>query len=61
MCKICEDNQSLDYVTIEYCEKGYELVIQTSDFGDYYDDWVYERVNIKYCPFCGRKLGGIKC
>jgi len=61
MCKVCEDNQELDYANIEYNEKdGYELVIQTSEWDDYHDGWVYERININYCPFCGIKLGGIE-
>lgn len=56
MCEVCENNQELDYVTIEYGEEGYKLVIKTSEWDDYYDDWIYERIDINYCPFCGRKL-----
>lgn len=60
MCKVCEDIQELDYTNIEYNEEGYKLVIKTSEWDNYHDDWIYERVDINYCPFCGRKLGGIE-
>ncbi|MDU6995956.1 MAG: hypothetical protein E6356_13935 [Terrisporobacter othiniensis] len=59
MCEVCENNNVFNYTNIEYGEEGYELVIQTSEWDDYRDGWVYERIDINYCPFCGRKLGGL--
>lgn len=39
MCEVCENNQEYDWVKIEYGEEGYELVVQTSEWDNYHDDF----------------------
>lgn len=50
-CDLC-DNNCMYGLELE----GNTLVVQTSEFDDYYDDFLEERIKIKYCPMCGRKL-----
>lgn len=33
------------------------ISIQTSEWDEYDDDFVYERFYIEYCPYCGKHLG----
>lgn len=52
MCEFCENEIYKD------SEGNFFLEVETLEWDDYYDR--YETVDlsgIKYCPFCGRKLG----
>ena len=55
MCTSCNG----DYAEIFYDEiaKEFYLNHETSQWDYYDDDFVCDRIYIKYCPFCGRKLG----
>lgn len=39
MCEVCENNQEYDWTKIEYGEECYELVVQTSEWDNYHDDF----------------------
>lgn len=69
MCKYCEMPEKLDkYGTNAYGEPNEAFVIYKTldnkfvlgcEFVEFHTcDYHWENVIIKYCPFCGRKLGG---
>lgn len=54
MCNYCNENSY-------ECEifrggNGYYLDVETFTWDDYYDENIHIRVDINYCPYCGRKL-----
>lgn len=49
-CELC-NNKTYDMEL-----NGDKLIIQTSQWDDYYDDFITKEFEINYCPMCGRKL-----
>ena len=69
MCKYCEMPEKLDrHSSHMYGEPNRAFVIYREGYSETYflgcefedidtTDYYWENVIIKYCPFCGRKLG----
>lgn len=52
MCDFCENKVYKD------SEGNFFIKIETLDWDDYYDQYkIVYFGGIKYCPFCGKKLG----
>ena len=68
MCKFCEFSEKMDkYTSNTYAEWNDAFIIYKTvddsfilgcEFDNGKDYFPWENVEIKYCPFCGRKLGG---
>lgn len=56
-CEYCNDNSSDCRIFEDPLDGQWYLEIQTSEWNDYDDDFVYIREYINYCPYCSRKLG----
>lgn len=56
MCKYCDGNSYESCVWIDPLANKYFWDIETSEWDDYNDDFIYHREYINYCPYCGRKL-----
>lgn len=56
MCKYCDGNSDECRIWIDPLDDEYYLDIETSEYDEYNDDYVYQREYVNYCPFCGRKL-----
>lgn len=58
MCNYCdEDSYECEVFHDDY---GYYLDVETFEWDEYYyDEFVHIRLDINYCPYCGRKLGEI--
>ena len=59
MCDFCEHRKA---ITKGSCVGLFELVVsgQELEISYFCNDWNYDnrdRMNIEYCPMCGRKLG----
>ena len=54
MCNYCdEDSYECE---VFRGDNGYYLDVETFEWDDYYDENVHIRLDINYCPYCGRKL-----
>ncbi len=53
MCELCNDKQTEIYKGLD---KKWYMRVENSHWDTYYDDYDFTDVEIKYCPFCGRKL-----
>lgn len=54
MCKYCDENSY--ECEVFRGDNGYYLDVETSEWDEYYDEIVHIRLDINYCPYCGRKL-----
>ena len=39
----------------------YELMVESTEWSNYLDDFIPIRIDISYCPFCGRQLSFEEC
>ena len=60
MCEYCDGNSTYTYcnIYVDCLTRDYYLSIRTSEWDNVDDDYVYEKVYIDYCPWCGRRLDG---
>lgn len=56
MCDYCNYELSSCEIFIDPLDNSWYINHQTSQWDDYDDDWIYDRIYINYCPWCGRKL-----
>jgi len=56
MCKYCDYNDDNCEIFQDGASSDWYLNVRTDTWDKYDDDWIYERVFINYCPFCGRDL-----
>ena len=56
MCKRCDYDSYDNCIYIDPLDNQWYMEIQTSEWSYYDDNFVYQRVYIDYCPWCGRKL-----
>lgn len=56
MCKYCDKDSNSCEIFIDLLDMEYYLDVPTSQWDNYLDDYIHERVYIFYCPYCGRKL-----
>ena len=59
-CSFCNPDHD-DYLYAEcLCDDGdggYDIIIETSQWDDYYDQYVVEVLSdVSFCPYCGRKM-----
>lgn len=54
MCNYCDENSY--ECEVFRGDNGYYLDVETSEWDAYYDEIVHVRLDINYCPYCGRKL-----
>ena len=54
MCKYC-DEESYECEVFRG-DNGYYLDVETLEWDEYYDEIIHIRLDINYCPYCGRKL-----
>lgn len=57
-CLYCDIDSSECEVFHDYpfTDHDWYLYVQTGHWDDYNDDWDYEKVYIRFCPYCGRDL-----
>ena len=60
MCEYCDINSDKCCVFADSLTNDWYLNIETSQWDQYNDGWVYHREYINYCPYCGRRLENIK-
>lgn len=57
MCKYCDINSDECEIFIDCCSNDYYLVVPTSEWDYYNDDFKNASVyGIAFCPYCGRSL-----
>lgn len=56
MCRYCDYNSDDCVIFDEPLTNEYYLDIETYEWDDYDDGYVYMKEYISYCPYCGRKL-----
>lgn len=57
-CEYCnEDHDEHDYMNgVQTFDNGAFLVLETTEWNDYYDSFNDIRIAVNFCPQCGRKL-----
>lgn len=55
MCNYCDENSY--ECEVFRGDNGFYLDVETSEWDEYYDEIVHIRLDINFCPYCGRKLG----
>ena len=55
MCNYCDENSY--ECEVFRGDNGHYLDVETSEWDEYYDEIVHIRLDINFCPYCGRKLG----
>lgn len=56
MCELCNDESSSYEVFYNDILGEYYLDVETMQWDDYDDGFLHIKINISYCPYCGRKL-----
>lgn len=54
-----EEHAEHDYMNgIQTFSNGTFLVLETTEWNDYYDGYNDVRISVQYCPKCGKPIGG---
>ena len=53
-CELCSINS--DDIIYNEESNTYQLIIETGEWDYYYDRFAEIYIDIRFCPFCGRKL-----
>ena len=56
MCEYCDYNSNSNEIFQDGLTGDYYLDIQTSQWDEYSDDYIHDKLFINYCTYCGRKL-----
>lgn len=56
MCDYCNYESDSNEIFQDWKDGSHYLSVQTSQWDNCDDDWVYEKIFINYCPYCGRDL-----
>lgn len=56
MCDSCNPNSDKREIFEEYLSHDFYIFHQTGEWDEYGDDWIYDKIYINYCPWCGRRL-----
>lgn len=56
MCKNCEYNSDECCIFQDGLTGDFYYYHRTSQWDSYDDDWVYDRIYLNFCPWCGREL-----
>ena len=56
MCKFCDPESNDCEIFTDPLDNQVYLYHRTSEWDDYNDDFVYDRIYISYCPWCGKKV-----
>lgn len=59
MCKYCDQHSNDCCIYSDPLTKEWYEDIETFEWDDYDDGFVHYKNYIKYCPYCGKKLGQI--
>ena len=57
MCKYCSCDSEDCCIFVDPLDNEWYLNHETGEWDEYNDDFVWDKIYIVYCPFCGRKLG----
>ena len=60
MCEYCDINSDKCCVFADPLTNDWYLNIETSQWDQYDDGWVYHREYINFCPYCGKQLKDVK-
>lgn len=60
MCKYCDGDSIENIIFINPLTNEWYIRLQTNEWDEYGDDFIYLKEYISYCPYCGRKLGEVK-
>ena len=55
-CKYCDYNSVYNEIYYDPMSDDYYLDIETSEWDNYDDDYIHQKIYINYCPWCGREL-----
>ena len=56
MCKYCDYNSDECCIFVDTLDWNYYYDYQTSEWDDYEDGYIHDKIYISYCPWCGRDL-----
>lgn len=56
MCKYCDYNSDECCIFVDTLDGNYYYDYQTSEWDDYEDGYIHDKIYISYCPWCGRDL-----
>mgnify|MGYP003312759730 CR=1 FL=1 len=56
MCKFCDCNSNDCCIFSNDFDNKFYLDVETSEWDDYDQGFVHEKIYIDYCPWCGEKL-----
>ena len=57
MCNRCDYDSPYNQIYVDPLTNEYYLDIETSEWDEYDDGFVHQKIYILHCPWCGRKLG----
>lgn len=57
MCMYCDESSYECEIFHDEENDSYYLDIETGEWSDYYDEYLHQRIDINFCPYCGRELG----
>lgn len=55
-CVYCNYETDKNVIFIDTLTDEWYYRHRTNQWDDVDDDWIYEKIYIEYCPWCGRKL-----
>lgn len=55
-CLLCDYSSDKNVIFVDTLTDEYYYYHRTREFDKVDNDWVYEKIYISYCPWCGRKL-----
>lgn len=56
MCKYCDYESNDCEIFQDPLDNTWYLDYETGEWDDYNDGFIYDKINISYCPWCGRSL-----
>lgn len=57
MCNRCNHDSPDSQICVDPLTNEHYLDIETSEWDEYDDGFVHQKIYILYCPWCGRELG----
>ena len=56
MCDYCDYNSSKCCIFKDPLTNDWYLNVETFQWDEYSDGYIYQKEYINYCPYCGKKL-----
>lgn len=57
-CRFCDYNSDKNVIFVDPLTGEYYYNHRTYNFDPVDGEWIYQKIYIDYCPWCGRKLAG---